>query len=153
MKGGARTRSGPPPDPMALRRNRDRGEWLHLPAAGREGDPPAWPLLRPTKRELQLWEQAWRRPQAIAWEANGLVVEVALYVRALRDAEKPKSIVAVRQLVKQMTDTLGLSVPGLRSNRWIIDAPNAAAPIDEAPEPDEAPASARARLKLVSNGG
>jgi hypothetical protein len=44
-RGGARARSGPPPDPNALRRDRkDDAAWIILPAAGRQGDPPEWPL-------------------------------------------------------------------------------------------------------------
>ena len=45
-KGGARANSGPPPEADALRRDRpsDRAGWKVLPAAGRAGDPPEWPL-------------------------------------------------------------------------------------------------------------
>ena len=45
-RGGARVNSGPPPDPNALRRDRpsDKDGWTALPAAGRQGDPPVWPL-------------------------------------------------------------------------------------------------------------
>ena len=43
--GGARARSGPPKDPDALRRDRKSdAKWKTLPAAGREGPPPEWPL-------------------------------------------------------------------------------------------------------------
>lgn len=47
--GGARPNSGPPPDPNALRRDRnvglDRDGWLTLPASGYDGETPDWPLL------------------------------------------------------------------------------------------------------------
>lgn len=45
-RGGARVNSGPPPDPNALRRDRreDKAGWTLLPAAGRQGDVPEWPL-------------------------------------------------------------------------------------------------------------
>lgn len=45
-RGGARINSGPPPDPNALRRDRpsDQAGWVTLPAAGRKGRPPEWPL-------------------------------------------------------------------------------------------------------------
>jgi hypothetical protein len=44
--GGARANSGPPPDPMALRRDRpqDQDTWTSLPAEGRTGRIPPWPL-------------------------------------------------------------------------------------------------------------
>jgi hypothetical protein len=54
------------------------------------------------------------------WEANGQAVEVALYVRTLKDAERPKAPVSVRTLVKQQQEALGISLPGLLRNRWII---------------------------------
>jgi hypothetical protein len=122
MKGGARARPGFPPDPNALRRERpsDQASWTHLPAQGRQGPAPAWPLASPTRRELQLWEREWRRPQAVMWEANGQETEVALYVRSLKDAEKSSASVAARTLVKQQQEALGISLPGLARNRWII---------------------------------
>lgn len=44
--GGARTRSGPPPDPNALRRSRDGKDWVKLRPEGRGDKPvPDWPLL------------------------------------------------------------------------------------------------------------
>ena len=84
--GGARARSGPAPDPLALARNRpsDQVTWTHLPAS-REGDPPVWPLTRTTARERALWAREWKRPQAVMWERNGWESEVALYVRTLAD--------------------------------------------------------------------
>lgn len=146
MRGGARSRSGPAPDPNALRRDRDKQEWTHLPAAGRTTPAPEWPLSRQTKREAALWEREWRRPQALMWEANGQETEVALYVRALRTAEQPKAPTAARSLVCRQMAELGISVPGLRSNRWIIAD-------EEARQPQVARAagmaSARDRLRLV----
>ena len=37
-------RSGPAPDPNALKRDRDGKQWAKLPAGGRTGAPPPWPL-------------------------------------------------------------------------------------------------------------
>jgi hypothetical protein len=120
-KGGARAHSGPPPDPNALRRDRKSdGEWTRLPAEGRSGDAPAWPLSEQSSREAALWDAEWRRPQAVMWERNGQQLEVALYVRSVVDAESPKATVAARTLVRQQMEALGLSVPGLLRNRWLI---------------------------------
>lgn len=150
-KGGARVRSGPAPDPMALRRDRDAGEWVELPASGRAGDLPAWPLSEPTPRELDLWSVEWRRPQAVMWERNGQALEVAMFVRAVVDAESPRASVSSRTLVRQQMDSLGLSIPGMRAARWrIVD--ETAAPRAQRPA---APArkSARDRLKVVGGDG
>jgi hypothetical protein len=86
--GGARSRSGPAPDPNALRRERDAGEWSILPAEGRQGATPEWPMEEQTIRESVLWEKLWRKPQALMWERYGQEYEVALYVRRACEAEQ-----------------------------------------------------------------
>lgn len=153
-KGGARTRSGPAPDPNALRRERDAGEWTILPAEGREGAAPDWPFEELSIREVALWERLWRMPQALMWERYGQELEVALYVRRLAEAEKPDSAVVLSTLVRQMADSLGLTTPGMRGNRWRIDRPSQE---DETPASvSSAPAAkvydARARIRAASGG-
>lgn len=148
-KGGARARSGPAPDPAALRRDRDAGEWTVLPAEGRGGATPDWPLGEQAGREMELWGALWRKPQAIMWERFGQELEVALYVRRFAEAEAMESRVNLSTLVRQMADSLGLTTPGMRANRWRIDA-------GQEPAPTARPAakrtSARSRLKVVPGG-
>src|SRR5690606_23822218 len=124
---GGHSRSGPAPDPNALRRGRpsDQAEWVKLPASGRQGPTPEWPLSAPTKRERELWERAWTRPQAIMWERNGQELEVAMFVRSVVAAERKDAPTNARTLVRQQMDSLGISSPGMRSLRWSIvdDAP------------------------------
>lgn len=148
-KGGARTRSGPAPDPDALRRERDAGEWTILPPDGRVATVPPWPLLGETGRESDLWAELWSRPQGLMWERNGLEFEVALYVRRLAEAEQPDSPVSLGTLVRQMADSLGLTTPGMRVNRWRIARVDA-----EGEQGSAAPVrlSARDRLKAVPGG-
>lgn len=151
-RGGARARSGPAPDPNALRRDRksDQAGWLTLPASGREGPPPEWPLDGQTQREATLWASEWCRPQAIMWEANGQELEVAVFVRTLVAAEGPKATAAERTLVLRQMEGLGISVPGLARNKWRIGDP---APAVKATGTDTARPSrrsARERLKLVN---
>lgn len=150
-KGGARARSGPAPDPNALRRERDAGEWTVLPAEGREGEAPEWPLAEQTPREVELWERLWRMPQALMWERFGQELEVALYVRRLTEAELMDSRVNLSTLVRQMADSLGLTTPGMRANRWRIAAEEQARPA--ATRKPAARSSARSRLKVVSGDG
>jgi len=130
--GGARVRSGPPADPNALRRERasDQAGWTSLPAAGREGDPPAWPLVRPTRRELAVWAVEWQRPQAVEWERLGLENEVALYVRTLCQAERKSSVASLIGKVMQLQNSLGLTRAGMSANRWRIDDAGSARPGD-----------------------
>jgi hypothetical protein len=112
-----------------------------LPAAGREGPAPDWPLSRPLKREIVLWEREWARPQAVMWERNGQDVEVAMYVRSLVAAESRKATVATRTLVRQQQEALGLSLPGLARNHWRIM------------EGDLEPASSDTRQRRTPSGG
>lgn len=152
-RGGPRTRSGPAPDPMALRRDRpsDKAEWTDLPAAGRKGQTPKWPLPDQLAGEAELWKRQWRRPQAVVWERNGQELEVALFVRALVVSEGPKASAADRNVVQRKMADLGLTVPGMRANRWRI--------VDEAEQKRSgrrqvrAESSVRDRLKVVEGGG
>lgn len=147
--GGARVRSGPPPDPNALRRDHDKTEWTRLPAAGREGDVPDFPLDRPADRELKLWAAEWRRPQAVMWERLGLQLEVAMFVRDLVAAEQPDASPPARTLVLRHFDSLGLSVAGLRSHRWTIEDTVDAAQVPN--DPDRR-TSAKTRFKTIAGG-
>ena len=68
---GARTVSGPPPDPNS-RRQQTKAQasgWIDLPAGGRDGDAPAWPFRECEPGEIEAWDELWRSPQAVAWEA------------------------------------------------------------------------------------
>lgn len=150
--GGARGRSGPAPQLDALRRERpaDAAGWTHLPAAGRQGDTPAWPLSRMTRREGVHWAREWTRPQAIMWERLHLEVEVAMYVRTLTAAEKPSALTNVRTLLKQQQEILGLSIPGLARNRWIIDHGPEAQQVTRPDDDDRA--TAKARFRDIAGG-
>lgn len=154
-RGGARAVSGPPPDPNALRRERpsDQAGWTMLSAEGRSGPAPEWPLVTPSDREMDLWDDLWSRPQATAWEALDQRYEVAMFVRKLAEAELPKASVELQKVVRQYLDSLGLSVQGMLRNRWRI------APADEEEDPSEAEQAAvvrrpgpRDRLRVVPRG-
>ncbi len=154
--GGARTRSGPPPDPNALRRDRKSdGEWTVLPVDGRAGDPPDWPLVEHedpdwAERELELWRVLWAKPQAVMWERLGQELEVAQYVRRLVEVEQPGARANLHTLVRQLGDALGLTIPGMHNHRWRIGEAGAAKP-GRAARASAAPArrSARDRFQVI----
>lgn len=150
--GGARVVSGPPPDPNALSRNRpdDRG-WTVLPAEGRKGDPPLWPLVDQTSREAQLWADMWTKPQAIMWERLDQSYEVAMLCRTLARAEQPKSPIELMRILRQYLDSLGLSVQGINRARWRIEATSAPATTAQ-PTARPRRSSARSRFKVVPHG-
>lgn len=151
--GGARGNAGRVADPGALRRERsgDSASWTLLAAF--DGPAPQWPLsenLENGAREMAIWERLWRRPQASEWSRLGLEDEVALYARYLAEAELPDAPSAVRTLVKQHQELLGLSTAGLNRLRWQLPAGE---PVKDAPASSGRKSSSRARLKVVGNDG
>lgn len=153
--GGARTRSGPPPDPGALRRDRKSdGEWTVLPAEGRKDPAPGWPLSEHEEpswgdREMELWRRLWATPQAVQWALMGQDLEVALYVRRLVEAEQPGARANLATLVRQMADALGLTIPGMRTNRWKIAADQVAVKRQQKQAATPARRGARDRFQVV----
>ncbi|MGX1133179.1 hypothetical protein RKD49_005369 [Streptomyces glaucescens] len=124
-KGGARIRSGPAPTSTERSHKAQADGWITLPADGRDGPLPAFPLDMATPREIQLWERLWETPQATMWEQLHQEFEVASYVRLLVRAESPRSSAIVWGQVKQFAESLGLSVSGMQRNRWTIAAVDA----------------------------
>lgn len=147
--GGARARSGPAPDPGALRRDRkDDASWLILPVDGRPGNAPAWPLTKATTRETALWRELWKTPQAWAWERTHVSRHVvALYVRKFVEAEERYAQASKATIVRQLADDLGLTHAGLSRNRWRVGG---VAPVPSAPTtPAARRKSSRTRLTVV----
>ncbi|EFQ84725.1 hypothetical protein HMPREF0063_10066 [Aeromicrobium marinum DSM 15272] len=178
-KGGARVNSGPPPDPNALRRDRpkDKDGWMTLPAKGRRGRVPRFPLL-PHKaraeqdvgddpdgskltvvraedlddRELQLWREAWKTPQAEAWEKFGWHHDVALYIRHLAAAELGDMKAASE--MRQWSDRIGLNPVAMLRLRWRISVDELGARRAAAPTGEQPPARGsdlRKRLSAVTD--
>lgn len=152
MKGGARPRSGPAPDPNALRRSRkvDQAGWTELPNEGRTGPTPEWPAPTQTDREAELWAEMWATPQALIWERDGLRHYVAMFVRLLAEAEVEKASAENRKTVRMMYADLYLTSDSMARARVRIAA-------DETAEKRETkapakPTSARDRMKVVGSG-
>ncbi len=132
------------PKPGARQPNRGLGAaaQVRLPRAGRPGEPPEWPLDRPSARERALWARLWKTPQAIAWEALDWVDAVARYARVLTVAEKRGAPYPAMAEARQLEDRLGLSPMALLRLRWaIVD--------EEAGEPALHVVDVRERLKAV----
>lgn len=173
--GGARARSGPAPDPNALRRDRkDDKEWLTLPAEGFKGKSPGFPLPKilvynvywvdkERIRELDegateirwdaetsMWVELWKKPQAAMWDALGLKFQVAAYVRAYIESVGPDSNAGLKTAALRMEAELGLSTVGMNALRWKFSA-------DEVGEKRAAPAkkgpTMKDRLKVVDGSG
>lgn len=153
-RGGARTNSGPAPDPEALRRERpsDKDGWTVLPREGRTAPAPMFPLVSPTPREYEMWDEVWEKPQAIMWEELGQELEVAFFVRKLVEAEQPKASVELRKSIRQDFDSLGLSVQGMLRNRWKITEDAKDKP-EETQDKPGGRKSSRDRMRVVKDAG
>lgn len=147
--GGARARSGPAPDPNALRRDRrdDQG-WETLPAGGFDGEVPAFPLPVALEAEVELWETLWKKPQAAMWSKLGLEYEVGAYVRAFLESVEAEASAGLKTAVLRMSAEIGLSLPGMHSLRWKFSEDEVAEIRDEKLRA----VSARDRLRAINGG-
>lgn len=96
-----------------------------LPASGRSGPPPPFPLAHVEPEERDVWRQLWATPQATEWERLGsfYVRVVARYVRSLIEAEEPGAVAALQSEVRQLEDRLGLTPMAMLRLRWVIGDP------------------------------
>lgn len=115
---------------------------MKLPAEGRQGETPAWPLGKLSDDEAVAWEQLWRTPHAVAWERLGWTRTVARYCRVMLEAEEPGANPNVRAEARQMEDKLGLTPKAMRMLLWEIVS-------DEVTEKRQATGGARKRIKAV----
>ena len=150
-KGGARARSGPAPTSMerSHKAKADAQGWVTLPADGRDGPEPAFPLDSASPRELDLWARLWETPQAVMWEQLHQEFEVASYVRLLARAELPRSSAIVWGQVKQFAESLGLSVSGMQRNRWVVAKRDDDDTDSDAPKANAQVSSLTERLRAV----
>jgi hypothetical protein len=109
------------PGPSARPGRRNAGEWRKLPAAGRQGPPPPWPLSTPDVPTELLWGELWSSPQAVVWGELGWTRVVARYAKLVIEAEAGDAPVALLAEVRQMEDRLGLTPLAMRKNYWAID--------------------------------
>ena len=69
IMGGVRRGAGRPVDPNSMRSQikglAGKEDFVTLPAAGRDGPTPEWPLELMSKPEIELWGRLWRTPQAL----------------------------------------------------------------------------------------
>lgn len=156
VSGGARNRSGPRTQEGSGRSDQRGFRLAALPAEGFRGAVPEFPLPIPSERELDVWAEVWRTPQACAWSLPSeawRIPSVAMWVRVKVRAEQPDSSAGMLAQLHRFADQVGLTTAGLAEMGWKIaevgDEPSPRpAPIVENDD-DEAPAR---RLRVVSGG-
>jgi hypothetical protein len=135
---------GPAPKPVDTRRRRNAplANTLRLPAEGRTGDAPDWPLRGDAP---DIWSELWATPQAVAWERLGWTRVVARYVNVLSLCEDPESMnAALLGEARQLEDRLGLSPMAMLRLRWEVAADEVAEQREAKPAQDP-----RKRLKVA----
>ena len=128
-RGGARNRSGPKPDEGSARSDARGYKLEALPAAGYDGPAPDFPLPEATERELDVWAEAWRTPQACAWSQPSERWRhrtVALWVRLSVRCESPDASAAYLAQLHRFADQIGMTTAGLAEMGWKISADGAA---------------------------
>lgn len=194
-KGGTRARSGPARDPNSGRSDRARraaaaaqatdqadAAVTHnefsptaLPAQGRSGNPPAFPLPKITrsvldhggdgkpvkvasdrasaafrKRELEIWRAVWKTPQAFAWEREPWrwpTIGEFCRLKAIVEAE-PESNASLVARLREYRIEIGLTPDGLKMNGWAIAADQLAAQrAKKATAPKKVAAAPQRRLR------
>lgn len=144
-RGGARNRSGPPPDPNSLKSAKVGLVLTALPAEGFKGRVPKFPLppaivwweyyedkqkvrVRDEvatearrEREAALWRWAWRTPQAAAWSREPWRWHsVAMWVRTSALCESAEATAADKNSLHRFADQIGFTPAGLKENGWKI---------------------------------
>lgn len=137
---------GPPPKANAVNRNRPLANTVRLPAEGRSGEVPAWPLRCD---EPEVWASLWSMPQAVMWERMRSHRTVARYAFLLSVVEDPTRDVqaAILGEVRQLEQQLGVTPKAMRDLRWEIVADEVAERREEKAQP--AAARPTRRLKVA----
>ncbi len=110
----------PNPPSFDPRRRNPRSGPVRLPAEGRKGAAPKWPLSDASPLEVEAWKQLWHTPQSVAWERLGWTRSIARYCRVMVEAEQPGSNAALLAQATSMEDRLGLTPKAMRLLLWEI---------------------------------
>jgi len=154
-RGGARNRSGPKPSEDSERSERRGYTLTSLPAHGYDGPVPDFPLPSPTSRELEVWESAWRTPQACAWSLPSEAWRartVAMWVRLSVRCEEPDAGAALLAQLHRFADQIGMTTAGLAEMGWKVAVDEVGAKAAEKAAAAK-PKSSRDRLAVVKADG
>jgi hypothetical protein len=148
--------SGPAPNPTSRRQagTSQANTWTDLPAAGYIGPIPEWPFSGSKARELEVWSQIWRTPQAAAWITLGWTFDIALYVRWQVAASESEAATLTEALkagneARQWSDRLGLNPTAMLKNRWRVRSDEVTE--KRAEKTTAAKTKARRRLKVADD--
>lgn len=121
--GGARNRSGAAPDPNSGRSETRGYKLTALPAEGYQGLIPEFPLPNVSDREIEVWNWAWRTPQACAWSMPSeqwRTETVAMWVRVKVRCEEVDAPATLFGSLHRFADQVGLTTAGLAEMGWKV---------------------------------
>ena len=145
--GGKRNRSGPAAREGSGRSDRRGYTLTALPAEGYDGEIPKFPLTKRrvyrwqvedkqrfqvldedsteivADRELELWEWAWRTPQACAWSLRSeswRLLTIAMWVRTFVICESDEATAADKASLHRFADQIGMTTAGLAEMGWKV---------------------------------
>ena len=150
-RGGSRNRSGPKAREDSARSERRGYTLTALPSEGFDGPVPDFPLPDPSERELEVWEQAWRTPQACAWSMPSerwRARTVAMWVRLSVVCESPEVGASHLAQLHRFADQIGMTTAGLAEMGWKVAVDEVA---DKAAEPAKAQPKRERRLRAVGD--
>lgn len=136
--GGARNRSGPLPDESSGRSDARGYKLTSLPSHGYEGDIPEFPLPDVTDREIEVWAQVWRSPQACAWSMPSerwRIRTVAMWARLSVRCEEPDASASLLGQLHRFADQIGMTTAGLAEMGWKVAVDAVAEKREEHTEP------------------
>lgn len=148
--GGRRAGAGRKPDENSARSERTGYKLDALPPEGYAGQIPDFPLPSQSPRERELWEWAWRTPQACAWSLpseSWRIQWVADWVRLKVRTEQPDAPVGLLSAVHRHAEVIGLTTAGLAAMGWKVAAGDTK-PADNKPAA-KTRSSSRAKLTVV----
>ncbi len=152
-RGGARNRSGPKPVETSARSDARGYSLTALPAEGYNGPIPDFPLPDPTGREVELWAEAWRTPQACAWSLpseSWRSRTVALWVRLSARCEQAEAPASLLAQLHRFADQIGMTTAGLAEMGWKVAVDEVSERrSDAAAKPSP---SSRDRMRVVGDG-
>lgn len=100
-------------------RRHPRAGPLKLPAGGRKGPTPPWPIPGGASvAVLKLWDDLWHTPQAVAWERYEWTRVIARYAIIAVAAEQMDRYAMGE--ARQLEDKLGLTPKAMRLLLWEV---------------------------------
>lgn len=140
-----------PPKPGGAHRRGGAGAGAtRLPADGRKGPIPRWPLgsTLPGEALSAIWRKMWQKPQAVMWEKLWMHEIVARYCILSMQVEMNGMDRPLEAAISALEDRLGLNPLAMQRLRWVVESEEDS--MRTGPPPRRTPSGNRAALFAVN---